>query len=42
MGMKENDLPMLAVEAFQSKRLINANPRELTVESILEICRQAL
>lgn len=42
MGVKENDLPMLAEEAFQNKRLVNTNPRELTLESILEIYRQAL
>jgi alcohol dehydrogenase class IV len=42
MGVKEKDLRMLAEEAFQNKRLVNLNPRELTVESIVEIYRQAL
>jgi len=41
-GVKEKDLPMLAAEAFQNKRLVDLNPRELTVESIMEIYRQAL
>ena len=41
-GVKEKDLPMLAAEAFQNKRLVDLNPRELTVESIVEIYRQAL
>jgi alcohol dehydrogenase class IV len=42
MGVKEKDLPMLAEEAFQNKRLVSLNPRELTVESIMEIYRQAM
>ena len=42
MGVKVDDIPMLAEEAFQNKRLVSSNPRELTVESIKEIYRQAV
>jgi alcohol dehydrogenase class IV len=42
VGVREEDLPLLAEEAFQNKRLIQLNPRELTVESLLEIYRQAM
>lgn len=42
VGVNEEDIPMLAEEAFQNKRLINANPRELTLESIKEIYREAV
>jgi len=42
MGVKEDDIPMLAEEAFQNKRLVSTNPRELTIESIKEIYRQAV
>lgn len=42
MGVKESDISMLAEEAFQNKRLVSTNPRELTLESIKEIYRQAI
>jgi len=42
VGVQEKDIPLLAEEAFQNKRLINLNPRELTLESIKEIYREAL
>jgi alcohol dehydrogenase class IV len=41
-GVKVGDIPMLAEEAFQNKRLLNCNPRELTVESIKEIYKVAI
>lgn len=42
VGVQEKDLPMLAEEAFQNKRLINLNPKELSLDSIQEIYQQAL
>ncbi len=42
VGVREEDIPLLAEEAFQNKRLVSLNPRELTLESIKEIYREAL
>jgi len=42
VGVKERDVPLLAEEAFQNKRVISGNPREFTLESITEIYHEAL
>jgi alcohol dehydrogenase len=42
MGVKAEDISMLAEETFENKRLLSTNPREMTVESIKEIYREAL
>jgi alcohol dehydrogenase len=42
VGVKEDDIPMLAEQAFQLKRLMDLNPGELSVPIIEELYRQAI
>ncbi len=41
LGVPENDLPVMAREAHAIRRLLDNNPRDLTVEQILDIYREA-
>ena len=41
LGIPESDLPVLAREAHAIRRLLDNNPRDLTVEQILAIYREA-
>jgi alcohol dehydrogenase class IV len=41
LGVPESDLPVMAREAHSIRRLLDNNPRDLTVEQILAIYREA-
>ena len=41
LGVPESDLPVMAGEAHAIRRLLDNNPRDLTVEQILSIYREA-
>ena len=42
VGVKESDIPSLAEEVSQNRRLLDNNPRELDLDSIKEIYLQAI
>ena len=42
VGVREDDLPMLARDAMQVQRLLVNNPRDVTYDDALAIYRQAL
>jgi alcohol dehydrogenase class IV len=41
LGVPKSDLPVMAREAHAIRRLLDNNPRDLTVEQILAIYREA-